>query len=209
MSLLPTQLEEWKRTSPGFINLVQQSAVAVNNIQAPNLLEFVIQVIKCFSPVNLSHPRIIANRGPYYFQKTLLETRYQNEFYRCCYDLTSGSTTSLTEFCGTTCNSSTAAADGGVDFYIPSKKWGVKILVRDGQQLELEPELEQDDDNRFFPDTRSQCCEMALDIDEYIILDFVFEAHHDTGKRNIYFISFSISLLSNIYFKKIVLLIKY
>ena len=112
MSLLPTQLEEWKRTSPGFINLVQQSAVAVNNIQAPNLLEFVIQVIKCFSPVNLSHPRIIANRGPYYFQKTLLETRYQNEFYRCCYDLTPGSTTSLTEFCGTTCSSSTAAADG-------------------------------------------------------------------------------------------------
>jgi hypothetical protein len=34
-------------------------------IQPPNLLEFVIQVIECFSPFNLSHPRII---GPYYFQ---------------------------------------------------------------------------------------------------------------------------------------------
>ena len=116
-------------------------------IQTTNLLEFVIQVIKRFSPLNLSHPRII---GPYYFQ-TLLEAQYQDEFYRCCYDLTTGSLTTLSEF---------GTADGRVAFYIPSKKWGVE-LPRDGQ-------LEQH--NNCSSSTGQYG--MTLDIDEYIVLDF-------------------------------------
>ena len=117
-------------------------------IQAPNLLEFVIQVIKCFSPLNLSYPRII---GPYYFQ-TLPEAQYQDEFYRCCYDLTTGVLATLSEF---------GTADGRIDFYIPSKKWGVELL-RDGQLLEQH-------NNRF---SCTGQYGMTLDIDEYIVLDF-------------------------------------
>ena len=126
-------------------------------IQAPNLLEFVIQVIKCFSPLNLSYPRII---GPYYFQ-TLPEAQYQDEFYRCCYDLTTGVLTTLSEF---------GTADGRIDFYIPSKKWAVELLC-DGQLLKQH-------NNRF---SCTGQYGMTLDIDEYIVLDFrkkkVVQAH--------------------------------
>ena len=125
-------------------------------IQAPNLLEFVIQIIKRFSPLNLSHPRTV---GPYYFQN-VPDARYQDEFYRCCYDLTAGSLTTLSEF---------GAADGRVDLYIPSKKWGFELL-RDGQSLR-------------FPPTGQYG--MALDIDKYIVLDFrtkkVVRAHPRTS----------------------------
>lgn len=117
-------------------------------IQAPSLLEFVIQVIKRFSPLNLSYPRIV---GPYYFQ-ALPEAQYQDEFYRCCYDLTTGSLATLSEF---------GTADGRVDIYIPSKKWGVE-LVRDGQLLEQH-------NSRFSPTGQYG---KTLDIDEYIVLDF-------------------------------------
>ena len=117
-------------------------------IQAPSLLEFVIQIINRFSPLNLSYPRVV---GLYYFQ-SLPEAQYQDEFYRCCYDLTAGSLTTLSEF---------GTADRRVDFYIPSKKWGVELL-RDGQQLEQH-------NNHFSPTGQYG---KNLDIDEYIVLDF-------------------------------------
>jgi len=126
-------------------------------IEAPSLLEFAIQIVKRFSPLNLSCPRSV---GPYYFQ-TLPEAQYQNEFYRCCYDLTAGSLTTLPEF---------GTGDGRVDFYIPSKKWGVELL-RDGQLLEQH-------NHRFAPMGQYG---RTLDISEYIVLDFrtkrVVQAH--------------------------------
>ncbi|KAF8814272.1 hypothetical protein BYT27DRAFT_7082588, partial [Phlegmacium glaucopus] len=91
-------------------------------LQAPSLLEFVIQIIKCFSPLNLAYPWMV---GLYYFQ-TLPEAQYQDKFYCCCYDLTAGLLTTLSEF---------GTADGQVNFYIPSKKWGVELL-RNRQLLE-------------------------------------------------------------------------
>lgn len=84
------------------------------HIEARSLLGFVIQVIKRFSQQNLSYKRAI---GPYYFQ-AVPEAQYQDEFYRSCYDLTTGSLTTLSEF---------GTADGRVDFYIPFKKWGVEL----------------------------------------------------------------------------------
>jgi hypothetical protein len=116
-------------------------------IQALSLLEFVIQIIKRFSPLNLSYPRMVG----LYFQ-TLPEAQYQDEFYRCCYDLTAGSLTTLSKFC---------TADGRVNFYIPSKKWGIELLCN-GQLLEQH-------NNHFSPTGQYG---MTLDIDEYIALDF-------------------------------------
>ena len=77
--------------------------------------------IKHFSPLNFSFKRIV---GAYYFQ-TLPEAPYQDGFYRCFHDLTTGSLNTLSEF---------GRADGWVDLPIPSKKWGVELL-RDGQLL--------------------------------------------------------------------------
>ena len=116
-------------------------------IQAPSLQEFVIQIIQRFSPRNLSQPRMV---GPYYFQ-SLPEAQYHDEFYRCCYDLTTGSLATLSEF---------GTAHGRVDFYIPSKKWAVELL-RDGQLLEQHH-------NRF---SSTGQYGMTLDIDDYIVLD--------------------------------------
>ena len=104
-SLLHQLFAEWKLSG-------QNPALS---IQAPNLLEFVIQVIKGFSPSNLSYPRTV---GPYFLQN-LPEAQYRDEFYRCCYDLTSGSLTTLSQF---------GTEDGQVDFYIPFKKWGIMLL---------------------------------------------------------------------------------
>ena len=50
-----------------------------------------IQIIQCFSPLNLSHPRMV---GPYYLQ-SLPEAQYQDE---CWYDLTTGTLAVLSEF---------------------------------------------------------------------------------------------------------------
>ena len=117
-------------------------------IKAPNLLEFVIQVIKQFSPLNLEFKRSI---GPNYLQN-VPEALHHNEFYRCCYDLTLGSLNTLSEF---------GRADGQADFYIPSKKWGIELL-RDGQLLEQH-------NNCFSPTGQYG---KNLEIDEYIALDF-------------------------------------
>ena len=115
-------------------------------IQPPDLLDFAIQVIKSFSPLNLSRPRIICP----YNNQTFPEAQYQDEFYRCCYELTAGALTTLSEF---------GTADGHVEIYIPSKKWAIQLL-RDEQLLEQHV-------NCF-----SSSGAMSLDIDEYIVLDF-------------------------------------
>ena len=114
------------------------------SIQAPNLQEFVIDVIKRFSPLNLSSRYVC----PHYTQTP----QYQVEFYRCCYELTLGTLRTLSEF---------GTADGFVDFYIPSKKWAVKLL-RDEQLLQQH--------NNHFSSTGPYG--MNLPIDEYIVLDF-------------------------------------
>ena len=113
--------------------------------------------IKHFSPLNFSFKRIV---GAYYFQ-TLPEAPYQDGFYRCFHDLTTGSLNTLSEF---------GRADGWVDLPIPSKKWGVELL-RDGQLLEQH--------NDHLSSTGQYW--KILDIDEYFVLDFrtedVVQAH--------------------------------
>jgi len=53
------------------------------------------------------------------------EAQYQQEFFRCCHSISKGSLIALREF---------GTKEGRVDFYIPSKKWGVELL-RNGDQL--------------------------------------------------------------------------
>ncbi|KAM6497511.1 hypothetical protein JOM56_007984 [Amanita muscaria] len=90
-------------------------------LQANRLLDFVIDVIRMFSPRLLSAERRI---GPGCIQR-LPEAQYPDELYRCCHTLSKGSLITFPEF---------GTAKGRVDFYIPAKTWGIELL-RDGNQL--------------------------------------------------------------------------
>ena len=65
-------------------------------------------------------------------------------------------------------------AGGRVDFYIPSKKWGVELL-RDGQ-------LPEQHNNWFSPTCQHG---MTLHIDEYIVLDFSNKVVRTDARENI------------------------
>ena len=78
------------------------------------LLQFSTDVIRRFSPLNLRKKRI----GPGFVQRPP-EAQYQDEFYRCCHELSKGSTVSFPEF---------GTQEGQVDFYIPGKRWAIELL---------------------------------------------------------------------------------
>ena len=113
-----------------------------------SLFEFSIDVIRKFSPINLSNERRI---GPGFLQRPP-EAQYQDEFYRCSYELGASSMITFSEF---------GTANGRVDFYIPGKKWGIELL-RNGQSL-------AEHSGRFSTGGRY---ERTLVIEDYIILDF-------------------------------------
>jgi hypothetical protein len=125
--------------------LLAQSDTVV--IREDRLLQFVTNVIKLFSPINLSTPRHIS---PQCIQRPP-EAHFQDEFYRCSYEHTGGSVL-FPEF-GTPC--------GRVDFFIPSKKWAIE-LVRNGMELAQHSA-------RF---SGKGTYRHHVDADDYIILDF-------------------------------------
>ena len=88
---------------------------------AEDIVQFVIDVVSKFSPRMLSTSRRL---GPGRVQRSP-EARYQDEFYRCCHTRSNGSLVTFPEF---------GMAKGRVDFYIPTKEWGVELL-RDGDKL--------------------------------------------------------------------------
>jgi len=115
--------------------------------QAVNILEFVVGVIRKFSPCLLSAERRIGPGG-------ILrppEAQYQDEFYRCCHISSKGSLVTFPEF---------GTAKGRVDFYIPATEWGVELL-RDGNQLAKHS-------GRF---SQTGSYRTALPLSDYIILD--------------------------------------
>jgi hypothetical protein len=111
-----------------------------------NIKEFIKQVISRFDPRILSTERRTGSST-----QQMSEAQYQSEFYRCSHAYSHGSLLSFPEF---------EMATGRVDFYVPSKKWGVELL-RDGNQLE-------EHSGRF---SRSGAYDGTLAIDDYIILD--------------------------------------
>ena len=90
-------------------------------ISATNILDFVVAVIRLFSPQYLATRRI----GPGFIQH-LPEAQYQDEFYRCCHSYSKGCLITLPEY---------GTRRGWIDFYVPSKQWGVELL-RNGNMLE-------------------------------------------------------------------------
>jgi len=88
------------------------------------LQELSIAVIQKFSPARLRAPCCF---GPAFGHRPN-EARYQDEFYRALFEATNGATVASPEY------SSPLTSSGRIDFFIPSKKWGIEIL-RDGKAL--------------------------------------------------------------------------
>ena len=107
-----------------------------------------LDIIRLFDPIALSEERRI---GPACIERPP-EAQYKDEFYRCSFKGTGGCHLSFPEF---------GKAARRVDFYVPSKKWGIELL-RDGDHLEEHPQ--------WF--SRAEAHGSTLDILDHVILDF-------------------------------------
>lgn len=116
-------------------------------IDDQELSDFAFKVIQRFSRIQLSSPRQVGasnvQRPP--------EAQFQDEFYRCCSLFFGNCLSSYPEF---------GNSDGKVDFFIPSKNWGVELL-RDGNRLE-------NHSSRFI----GTGAYAQMKFTDYIILDF-------------------------------------
>jgi hypothetical protein len=90
------------------------------SIKEKKLFEFAIVVIRKFLPQNLVEPRHLQSTI-----QTIPEAHFQDEFYRACCSHTKSCVVSFPEF---------GTKNGRIDFFIPSKKWGVELL-RNGDRL--------------------------------------------------------------------------
>lgn len=112
----PSSLHRW------YIEWKLWASLTPSSFHIANLLQFVVAVIRGFSHRHLCAERRV---GPGFVQRPP-EAQFQDEFYRCCHAYSKGSVLTFPEF---------GTKTGRVDFYIPTKKWGVELL-RDGDQLE-------------------------------------------------------------------------
>lgn len=120
-----------------------------------DLLSFVKATVARFRPSQL-HPsdrRLgnISHRPP--------EAQYQDECYRCVHDLTQGNVRISAEFAA-----AAGSRPGRIDFFIPSKKWGIE-LCRDGNKLD-------EHNARFAEDGAYEQWMESSGISDYILLDF-------------------------------------
>ncbi|KAG8915264.1 hypothetical protein FRC02_004589 [Tulasnella sp. 418] len=118
------------------------------DIKEDNLLDFVIQVIRHFSPIHFTTPRTIAGGCR---QQQPPEAQFQDEFYRCCNIHTYGIPL-LSEL---------GASAGRIDFLLPRKRWGIE-LVRQSNKLE-------EHSGRF---STSGKYAGVVEMEDYIILNF-------------------------------------
>jgi len=131
-----------------------------------NILELVVDIIRAFSSRALSTERRI---GPGCVQRPP-EAQYQDEFYRCCHSFSNGSLLTFPEF---------GTKRGRVDFYIPSKQWGVELL-RNGDRLAQHS-------GRF---SQTGSYGTSLIVSDYIILDCRTTYPMKSHPRKIFIINF-------------------
>lgn len=116
-------------------------------LNTTKLLDFAVTIIRMFSPRVPTRRQI----GPGFIQRPP-EAQFQDEFYRCCQRYSKGSLVTFPEY---------GTKNGRVDFYIPSKEWGIELL-RDGDRLEQHS-------IRF---SSTGAYGGTLSLSDYIILDF-------------------------------------
>jgi hypothetical protein len=118
-------------------------------IKEDNPLQFALAVIGRFSPLNLTTDR---NHGDNTQRPP--EAQFQSEFYRASMSYTQGLVVSFPEF---------GNRNGKIDFYVPSKKWGIELL-RDGNRIGSHA-------RRFTEGEYKKWIDKELIVD-YVILDF-------------------------------------
>ena len=118
------------------------------HIEETNVVDFAMNVIMRFSPVNLVK-RSIGRKT-----QTIPEAQYQDEFYHASLSHTKGSVMSFPEF---------GNKKGRIDFFIPSKRWGIELL-RDGNRIGKHSE-------RFTQGEYSRWIARGI-LQDYVILDF-------------------------------------
>ncbi|KAJ7224066.1 hypothetical protein GGX14DRAFT_556954 [Mycena pura] len=93
------------------------------------LEEFIIEVVRNLSSdaLALAHRHTSGPLGT----PSILEAQWQNEVYRCAYKVTGGSGMWFSPEFGTP----KTAANGRIDFYVGTKKWGMEIL-REGDGMD-------------------------------------------------------------------------
>lgn len=116
-------------------------------INEDSVFAFAEQVILKFSPRNLT-PRVVGSST-----QTIPEAQFQDEFYHASVILTNG-VMSFPEF---------GNKQGRIDFFIPSKKWGIELL-RNGDRINAHIK-------RF---TKGQYGKWISDgvLKDYVIIDF-------------------------------------
>lgn len=88
------------------------------------------------------------------------EAQYQQEFYRCLFNITNGNVRISPEFA----SAKGAKVAGRIDFFIPKVGWGIEI-TRDGGLL-------AEHDTRFQADGAYGAWLLTGDMSSYILLDF-------------------------------------
>jgi len=127
----------------GFLNGSRNAVIS-----EATLRDFVVAICHKMSPVNF-HAR---NVGAAHIQRTP-EAQYGDEFYRACMDHTEGSIIILSEW---------GNQEGRIDFYLPSRRWGIEIL-RDGKEIQ--------NHNNFIYGAYSKWI-VSGKMEDYILLDF-------------------------------------
>jgi len=138
--------------SPLHQALVEGLLCSSRNASIPeeNIQDFVVSVCCRMSPGNLDAARPI---GAAYIQRPT-EGRHGDEFYRACSDYAASSIITLSEF---------GSSEGRIDFFVPSKRWGIEIL-RDGDQMEVH-------NDRFASGVYGKWIDGGV-MEDYIMLDF-------------------------------------
>jgi hypothetical protein len=97
-----------------YVEWMMRGSPQAGIVHDTSLSDFTMAVIRKFSSLNLDTPRKFGNTT-----QTVPEAQFQDEFYRACAHHTQGDVVSFPEF---------GTKRGRVDFFIPSKKWGVELL---------------------------------------------------------------------------------
>ena len=89
-------------------------------LKEQSLTDFATAVIRKISPLALAKTHQVGS-----FIQSVPEAQFQDEFYRACTSHTKNCVVSFPEF---------GTKHGQIDFFIPSKKWGIELL-RNGDRL--------------------------------------------------------------------------
>jgi len=118
-------------------------------LKEENLTKFALAVIRKISPLNLVEQRQV---GP--SVQFVPEAPFQDEMYRACLSHTENCVVSFPEF---------GTKRGRIDFFIPSKKWGIELL---GNGDRLSSHMQRFTEGEYGRWTRTGV------MNDYIILDF-------------------------------------